>query len=175
MNERLEGIPFHFTISGLSPNLAVAISAIIFMTLASPLFASSNAGLAIEKSWIRQAPPNTRMLVAYFELNNTSDIDWTLVSVNSTHFKKIEIHRSILQQGIASMEQQRSVKIPAHRKIIFKSGSFHLMLINPVKRVKTGATVALDFVFDNGNAIRVYMKVLKRKKLDKKPTTHSHP
>jgi copper(I)-binding protein len=140
------------------------------MAISTQLVAEPMVIISVDNSWIRQAPPNAKVLAAYLELTNSSDKTHSLIKISSDKFEKIEIHRSSTHEGMVHMQQQDKVLIPAGQKIMFEPGGLHLMLINPKQRLKIGDQVPLKFWFENDSTINVSTPVLKRKTKE----SHSH-
>jgi len=153
---------------------SITISFLTCILIAYPftVFANQEKTLSIENSWIRQAPPKSKVLAAYLEINNQSNNQWVLKTVTSNQFEKIEIHNSKNQQGMMRMEKQNKVIIPALQKVLFQPNGLHLMLVNPKKALQTGDHVILTFTFDNAKILKISVPVKKRK--TDHNSTHQH-
>lgn len=116
--------------------------------------------VCLSNAWISEAPPTATVLAGYVQIENKSEEDVTLIKVVSPIFDKIEMHRSVINSdGMASMEKQTELKIPTGKMVEFKPGSFHLMLFNPDKLLKSGQSVPLSFTFSNGQTFSIEAKV----------------
>jgi copper(I)-binding protein len=119
------------------------------------------ADITIEDAWVREAPPNVKILAAYMTINNSGEEKNSLLSVNSDCCEKIEIHQSLLQDGKAKMIQRNSILLPAETNINFEPGGLHLMLINPRKKLREGNEIELKFNFSSHESISVKANVKK--------------
>jgi len=142
------------------------ISGLIFFLL---LFLNNNIVLAeknlkinITDLWISEAPPTVSVLVAYVTLINNSEIPISLVSISCPLFSSIEIHRSIIKNGIASMESHATLEILSKSTIKLSPGDYHLMLFNPKMPLKIGDAPVFMFGFSDGTQIRVKANIRKR-------------
>jgi len=145
-----------------SSSITILFLTSILMACPFSVLAKQEKTLHIENSWIRQAPPKSKVLAAYFEINNQSNKQWILKNITSNNFEKIEIHNSKNHQGMMHMEKQKNVIIPALKKVVFKPNGLHLMLINPKNALRAGDQVILSFTFDNDNILKISVPVKKR-------------
>ncbi|MBN4063569.1 copper chaperone PCu(A)C [Cardiobacterium sp. AH-315-I02] len=99
--------------------------------------------LLIEDAWIAEAPPVSKVMVAYMTLNNTGTETITIIHAESDLYSSIEFHETIHKNGMARMIRHDNLTIPANNKLELKRGGAHLMLFNPRKRLKTGDTVTI--------------------------------
>jgi len=105
-------------------NKASIILTGLFLSLASMVVTASETGLQITNQWVREAPPMASMLAGYLHIRNNTDGDMVIVGVSSPAFRKIEIHRTELTEGVARMVRQKRIEVPAkgpRKKIIIQS------------------------------------------------------
>ncbi len=92
--------------------------------------------LVIEDAWIREAPPNASMMAGYVTIKNNSEEVITLTSAISKQFHHVEIHRTIVENGVAKMRHQKELPIPAGESVKLEPGGYHFMLMHPESAVK---------------------------------------
>ena len=92
--------------------------------------------MEVHEAWIREAPPNARVLAAYMELRNHSDKPRILIGVTSPAFAFAELHKTMEHGGMAHMEQVDEIVIPPHGKVVLGPGDLHVMLIDPTLQLK---------------------------------------
>lgn len=124
---------------------------VFFASASSAALSHKDGGIVVKDAWVREAPPVSPVLAAYMTIENHTGKVKSLTSVTSSAFQKIEIHQTVYKDGMASMEGQDKLAISAEGKIELKPGGTHLMLINPVKKLKAGDTVSFVLNFDNGS------------------------
>lgn len=135
----------------------------VFLVI-SPAFADNN--ITIDKVWINEAPPTVTVLAGYARITNNSENDVTLNNISSPEFTTIEIHRSFITDGMAHMEKQNDLIIPAGKTIEFRPGDYHLMLFDPKTLKKSGQEVMLNFCFSNGETISVTATIERRDNME---------
>ncbi|MFK7816378.1 MAG: copper chaperone PCu(A)C [Gammaproteobacteria bacterium] len=117
-----------------------------------------------EGAWVREGPPNAGALAGYVTITNHTDQDRTLVSAKSEQFNVVEIHRTIVENGVAKMRRQKDLPIPAGGSLVLEPGSYHLMLMTPKSAFKANdevtVTVALK-LNDDIEEIDIVMPVKK--------------
>ena len=131
------------------------------IALHSPLSLCRPA-IIINNVMVTEPPPGVDMAAGYFEIHNAGDQPVSLVKVTSPDFGSVEMHRSVLTNGVASMIKQDSVKIPARSSVKFKPGDYHLMMLRPRKKLTIGDTVFLTFYFSDSTVIESSAIVMKQ-------------
>lgn len=83
--------------------------------------------------------------VAYFLLENSTTAALTLERVTSPEFGAVQMHTTLLDQGISRMQPLDSLTVPALSIMEFGPGGRHLMLMEPRANVGAGDGVTLEF------------------------------
>jgi copper(I)-binding protein len=86
--------------------------------------------------------------VAYFSLTNSATTAVTLRRVTSPEFGRVEMHTTMVDDGVAHMTGLDSLTIAERSGIAFAPGGPHLMLMEPVSALGVGDVVTLEFHFD---------------------------
>ncbi len=128
--------------------------------------------LVIREAWVREGPPTAEVLAAYMTLVNNGSGDITVVGIDSPQFGSVEIHRTVLEDGIARMVPQAGLIVPAGGELVLEPGGRHLMLMNPGNPLKEGDTV--DFLFHLSDDTRFQFDATVRKGGDQQPQHHHH-
>ena len=142
------------------------ISIATCLLLSSSVFANSR--ISIKHAWIAEAPPVSKVLAGYMEIENESDQAVSIISAESESFESIEFHQISYQNDLAKMQKLDQLRIPAHGELEFAVGKHHMMLFNPVKKLKAGDKVNFIFKLDNGELIKAIAIVKKHN------NSHSH-
>jgi copper(I)-binding protein len=129
--------------------------------------------LTVEDAWIREAPPGAPMLAGYLILHNHSDQERALVAAESPAFGMVELHRTVLEDGMARMVAQKRIPVPAGGQAALKPGDYHLMLMKPQQPLKAGDTADLTLHFDDGSSMTI-QAVVRRATMDGMQHNHSH-
>ena len=128
----------------------------ILLMLSQATFAGE---LEVHDAWVREAPPNMTMLAAYLQLHNHGGKMQSLVRASSPAFERVELHRSEQRDGMMHMAKVSKVMVAGHGMVAFEPGGLHLMLINPVKPLKAGDSVALSLYFQDGSKLDIQAPV----------------
>jgi copper(I)-binding protein len=108
----------------------------------NPLHADE-ANISIDGAWIAEAPPVSKVMVAYLTINNDGDETVTINKAESDAYSKIEFHETIHENGMARMVSYDALKIPAHGHMRLERGAAHFMLFNPKRALKAGDKVSI--------------------------------
>jgi copper(I)-binding protein len=117
--------------------------------------------LLIEEAWIAEAPPVSKVMVAYMRLINTGTKTIEIIHAESSLYSSIEFHETIHENGLARMIRHHTLKIPANNKLELKPGGPHIMLFNPTKRLTAGSTADIKLTTKNNKIITVTVPVKK--------------
>jgi len=142
-------------------NTVTIISLLFSLLVSTYASAHSDGGIMVKDAWVREAPPSAQVLAGYMVIENHTDKEKVLVGVTSPAFNKIEIHKTVNKNGMASMEQQKQLSIAAQGNVKLEPGGFHLMLFNPGKTIKAGDTIAFTLKFANGSTSMINAPVKK--------------
>lgn len=148
----------------IKPLIKLAIATCLLFS--QPVF--SDSGFKIENVWIAEAPPVSKVLAGYMEIENESNQAVNIISAESENFERIEFHQISYQKNLARMQQLERLSIPAKSELEFEVGKHHMMLFNPVKKLKAGNKVNFVFKLDNGKLIKATAIVKKHQH------SHSH-
>ena len=107
-----------------------------FISLLAACDQAPNEAFSVKDAWVREAPPNASMMAGYVTIKNNSNQERILTFAKSNQFNMVEIHRTIVEDGVAKMRQQDDLPIPAGGSLELKPGSYHLMLIGPKSALK---------------------------------------
>lgn len=130
---------------------------IILFSFITLLFACNQApkeAFSTEGAWVREAPPNATAMAGYVTITNNTEQDGILTFAKSKQFNVVEIHRTIVENGVAKMRRQKDLPIPAGGSLELKPGSYHLMLMTPKSTFKTNDEVTVTVGLKSGDDIK---------------------
>lgn len=107
--------------------------------------------------WIRVTPAG--VAAGYLHLDNQTGKPLSLDKVSSADFESVEIHQSIVKDGVESMQPVPKLDIPVQGGVDLKPGSYHLMLMNPHKNLFPNDTVSLTLSFSDGSELLILAPV----------------
>lgn len=140
----------------------------------SAMSLSAFAELIMENAYIRESIPGAPNSAAFMTLNNTSDQDIVLTSVDSELARATELHNHINDEGVMRMREVPEILIPAGQSVEFKPGGLHVMfmgLANPLKQGEQGTFTLVD---QSGQEYPVQAPVKKIKMQMKHDHTDGH-
>ena len=138
----------------------------LFSIFASPVYAEENANkpcLTIQNAWIAEAPPVSKVMVAYLTIINETSKETKIIHAESELYSSIEFHETKHDHGIAKMIRHQSLNIPANDKLVLKRGGMHLMLFNPTKILKADDEIKIVFTLSDGSTQSINIPVNKAK------------
>ena len=118
--------------------------------------------LDITHPWVREAPPSARVLAAYMSIKNTGESSITITGISSTEFESAELHRTVIHEGVASMQHIKHLEVPANGSIKLEPGGLHLMLFNPHHALSAGDSVTLTIHQGNDTCMTVTAPVVRQ-------------
>ncbi len=141
--------------------LIKSLFGILFFLLGSFNQATAHGQAAITFSDITvpEAPPTAAVMVAYMQIKNNTNQDKTISQISSTQFKRVEIHKMNMANGMMKMKKLDGLTIKAQQTIVLESGGIHVMLIKPLKPLKHNDPVTLTFKFASGESTMLNTRV----------------
>ncbi|MCB1354608.1 MAG: copper chaperone PCu(A)C [Rhodobacteraceae bacterium] len=111
-------------------------------------------GIRIEDAYARAAGAAARSGAVYLTLANTGTAEDTLLSVTGDAAARIEIHSTVVEDGIARMQPHTDgLPLPPGARVSLAPGGLHIMLLGLTRPLAEGDTVDLTFVFEHAGAI----------------------
>ena len=103
---------------------------------------SDTAPLAISDTVIRKPLPGMHMSAGYFTLTNNTSDSIVITHVTSPQFGAVEMHETIIEEGVARMAALGDLELAPDSTIRFQPGGKHLMLMQPAADLEN---VTLEF------------------------------
>lgn len=117
----------------------------------------------IDHPMIQEAPPNARVLGGYIALQNKGTEDDRLVAIESSAAQKVELHQSVVTDGIARMQPlSDGLALPAGQTVRLGDNGTHAMFVQPDRQYAPGDDVPAVLVFEKAGRIEVTFKVEER-------------
>ena len=118
---------------------------------------TAEPGVPLTVSDVRLFAPLTksRAAVGYLTLHNQSNAPLTIESISSTNFGNIQMHETVIRDGVARMQALPAVIIEPGSSLEFAAGGKHLMLMQPTADTAVGANITLEIRYDSGGLLIV--------------------
>ena len=78
---------------------------------------------------VKPPMPGMQMAAGYLTLRNNSTEEIVIDRVTSPQFGKVEMHETVIEDGIAKMSALAEIVVPAGSAVEFQPGGKHLMLM----------------------------------------------
>ena len=122
--------------------------------------ASAFAELEIVDAWIKNLPPSVPMRAGYMTIHNPGETAVTILSIRSDAFASIDIHRSVMQDGMMRMDPVTALSIAPGEGLQLAPGGYHLMM-QPLQATRPGQEIEIVLQFEDGSEQRLTMTVIK--------------
>ncbi len=128
----------------------------------APLLLAASASVAlaqveIKDAWVRGTVAQQKTTGAFLRI--TSATDARLVSVHSPAAGVVEIHEMRMDGDVMRMRAVAGIDLPANRAVELKPGGYHLMLLELVRPLKDGESVALTLTIEARDGKRSTVEV----------------
>ena len=87
---------------------------------------------------ITRPMPGMTMSAGYLTLTNNSEETITITRVSSPNYASVELHESVVENGVARMRPLEKIEMPAGTGTILEPGGKHLMLMRPTYSTDKG-------------------------------------
>lgn len=76
--------------------------------------------------------PGAGMSAGYLDITNNAREPLVITGVTSPEFRKVELHETTVEDGVARMRALDSITVPPGATVVLERGGKHLMLMRPV-------------------------------------------
>lgn len=142
--------------------LAVALAAFIAFAGSAPAHDFEVGQIEINHPWSRPTPPSAPVAGGYMKLVNTGSQSDRLIEVTSPIAERTEIHRSVVENGVASMRPVGGLAVEPGATVDFEAEKLHMMFIKPNRQLKNGVKFPATLVFETAGSVDVEFMVQMR-------------
>lgn len=115
--------------------------------------------LHVSDAWVREGPPTARVLGGFMTLKNPAAQAVHITGITSPDFGRVEMHRSVTENGMARMLRQDRLTVPAGGELVLAPGGLHLMLYQPKQPMGAGQKVQLLLHTEAGAQLTVQAQI----------------
>ncbi|MBT4896439.1 MAG: copper chaperone PCu(A)C [Rhodobacteraceae bacterium] len=105
-------------------------------------------------------PTTGRSGAGYFTLTNDGAAD-ALLDVEAD-YPKVMLHKSMMKDGVMTMEHQMRVVVPPQGEIEFAPGGYHVMFMGLKEGWGVGDDIKATLIFEKSGSLEVTFKVIER-------------
>lgn len=145
----------------MKKKFSLFISYYILSWFLSNFAIAQSQALQISDAWIRQAPPGVMMLGGYLQIKNQTDQPLSIKTLTSPLFKKIEIHKTLNENGLSRMMHVPNLTIPPNEQVALVPGNMHLMIMHPTRALQVDEMVLINIELENGDLMSFEAQVKK--------------
>lgn len=117
-------------------------------------------GVTVSDAWIREVPAGGSVAGGYLVIANGGDSDDRLLSVESGHAARVEIHEMRYEDGMMRMRRlDDGLPLPAGERTALAPGGYHLMFIEPDRPFVAGEEVPATLRFAHAPAQEIVFEV----------------
>ncbi len=99
-----------------------------------------------------------RTAAGYMVITNTGDSDDVLLRAEAD-FPRVEIHETVTEDGVATMQKQDSIALPAGESVSFEPGGKHVMFMGLTDPFEAGEEISVKLIFENAGEVDVVFNV----------------
>ncbi len=107
----------------------------------------ATAQVTVTGPWVRGTVTGQSATGAFMQLKSPADA--ALVAVTSPVAKIVELHEMKMDGGMMKMRAVDRIALPAGKPVDLKPGGYHVMMMDLVKPLKEGETVALQLTIED--------------------------
>ena len=119
------------------------------------------ADLEIGDARIKNLPATVPVRAGYLTLHNPTQAPVSVIGAHSAAFASVEIHRSVMQDGMMQMQRVPRLEIGAGETLRLAPGGLHLMMMQPREPTRPGAEIEIFLQLGDGSEQSLKMKVVK--------------
>ena len=121
--------------------------------------ATPTSSIEVTNVWARATPAAAKSGAAYLTIVNKGASTDKLVAAESPVAGKVELHKTVNDNGVMKMLPVDAVTVKPGAKVTFRPGGYHVMLIELKQPLKQGDSFPLALTFVKGGKIEVTAKV----------------
>jgi len=115
---------------------------VLILALLGCACSQESAPLVASDVVVSKPRPGTSMAAGYLTLSSNASEAIVISHVASPQFESVEMHESVIEDGLARMYRLGDLTVAAKSSVVFQPGGKHLMLMRPVGEFDT---ISLDF------------------------------
>ena len=118
--------------------------------------------LVITNPWARASAGMMKKGAAYIpKLMNNGQTQDRLIAVSSAIAKKVELHLSSVENGIAIMRHVDGLNLKPGKSAVLRPGGYHIMMMGLHAPLKIGQSFPITLTFEKAGKIEVVFTVRK--------------
>jgi copper(I)-binding protein len=113
------------------------------------------ATIEIGNPWARATPSGAKVGAGYLTITNKGKEVDRLIGGSAAPAARLEVHVTIVEQGVAKMRAVEGLEIKPGETVEFKPGGMHVMFVGLKQPLRQGERVKGTLVFEKAGTIAV--------------------
>jgi len=135
------------------------VSMVIVLGVVLAACSSSESSVSVDEAWGRTSPATATNAAFYMAIEGGSEDD-TLVSASSDACGVTELHISVMNDGVMSMQHlPEGIAVPAGETVMLEPGSFHVMCIDRQQDFVAGDSIPLTLEFAGAGTVAINAEI----------------
>lgn len=135
--------------------MGVRLKFLLILLLTAPLVVW--ADIEVKQAWMRASPAGLSS-TAYMHLFNRGKSPVKINGFSSSEYSIVKLHKTSIINGVSRMDSVDSIVIKPGEKLKLSPGGYHLMMLNPKKKSKSGDKIPLVIKYE-GKELKVDLLV----------------
>lgn len=127
--------------------------------------------IVVSDAWIADAPAISKIRAGYLMLQNKGKHAITIKSFSSPNFERIELHKTVIKDGMVKMESIKQLTIKPDEIVEFKAEAYHLMLFTPKQKLNNSDKVKITIQLE-GNKTSSFTAIVKERGHSREHSNH---
>lgn len=147
----------------ISMSKSIAVLLLLFASASASLGekAALSGFIVVERGWARATPPGASVGGGFLVIDNQSGRDDRLVRVESPLAEKVELHETLLADGVAQMRPLADgLAVRNDERVTLAPGSLHLMFSGLKQPLREGGTLPIRLLFEEAGPLETELVIL---------------
>jgi copper(I)-binding protein len=124
----------------------------LLLACVGTLASAASSTITVDGGWVRWLPSELPA-AGYMTITNTGDKPVALVGMTSPDYGMAMLHQTTNDGSTSKMIMIDKLTIPAHGKVQFSPGNYHVMLEQPKRTLAPGDHIQLQLKFSDGETV----------------------
>jgi len=132
----------------------------LFASIITLTACADPAPLYVDQAWVRPNPNGEGPAAGYFVIHGGEEAV-QLRRVSTDGALRVEMHESLMKDGMMTMQPIEAVEVPAKSEVSFAPGGKHIMLFGLNPAVVEAGTIEMTMLFSDGSRLIVDAEIQK--------------
>lgn len=139
---------------------ALGLAALLPLAAMAECASVSAGSISVSNPWSRMTIGTERPAVFYVEIRNEGETADRLTGIETPVAAMPMLHRTVVEDGVASMPHAEAIEIPAGETVGLAPGGHHGMLMGLTAPLTEGESFPVTLQFERAGAVEIDTRVL---------------